>query len=209
MIDFIDLGCGSGGSIDWAKRKFNGGTHLGIEKYVVPYEKAVKNGYNVIQKDVVLDDTILPKCRFVTMLHFLEHLRNEDEVKKVILKSIDSATDFIFFKVPYFDADEYLKSLDFKFTWSDWIGHPTAITTTLIKRLLDENVLQYEIGYSHPVLNSDSNEIIPFSSPVDTIKYDTSLGIKKYVKLNNVFRETYCFVNINCPYWNELIRTNL
>ena len=136
-----------------------------------------------------------------------EHLKNENDVKKVVLKSIDSANDFIFIKVPYFDSDEYLKSLGFKFTWSDWIGHPTAVTTSLLKSILDDTTLQYHIGYLYTVLDSDSNEIIPYSSPVDTIIYHENLGQKKYTKFNNVFRETYCFININCDYWDKLITT--
>ena len=204
MIDFIDLGCGIGGSIDWAKAKFGGDTYLGIDSQLSDIQIATDHGYNVILNDVTNENFEFPKARYITMLHLLEHLKNENDVKNVIKKSIIATKEFICIKVPYFDSYEYLKNLGFKLTWSDWIGHPTHITTNLLERIINDLGYEYKIGYLEPVYDSNSDEIIPYTAPVDIIKYDESLGKKEYTEFMGVYRETYCFININCPYWKKL-----
>lgn len=207
MIDFVDLGSGEGGSIEWSQNKFGGKSHLGINNRLKECEIANSKGYNVIFGDIVNDD--FPNARYFTMLHVLEHLKTEEDVEKVIIKSVNAAQEFVFIKGPYFDCIDYLKSYDFKLTWTDWIGHSVAITTDLLKSILHKHNLKYEIGYLHPVIDSRSSEIIPITSPVDIIIYNENLGEKKYVTFQNVYREIYCFININCANWENIIKTNL
>jgi hypothetical protein len=208
MIDFVDFGCGIGGSIEWAKAKFGGETYLGIDNRTYEVSKAVEKGFNVILADLN-DEIDLPQCRYVTMLHFLEHLENEQTVKKNLKKAIKIASDFVFIKVPFFDATEYLKTLDFRLTWTNWKGHKTPITFEMLKNILNEFSVQFKIGYQYPVLNSDSKEIIPLSSPIDTLLYDEKLGLKKFVEFENVYREMYCYININCKNFKQIIKTNI
>ena len=209
MIDFIDFGCGTGGSINWVKTRFGGETHLGLTNREHEVETAIKNGYNVKLQDITNDDVELPKCRYVSMLHFLEHLKDEQTVEKVISKAINLASEFVFIKVPYFDQIEYLKNLGLRLTWTNWIGHPTAVTSEMLKNITDKFSKQAKIGFLYPIIDSDSNEIIPISSPVDTVLYDVKLEQKKHIELINVYRETYCFININCEKFEEIIKTNI
>ena len=207
MIDFIDLGCGVGGSIGWIQNRFNVKTHLGIDNRPNEVQKATDFGYNVVLGDIT--NEIFPKSRFITMLHLLEHLKDETAVEKIIKKSIESATEFIFIKGPYFDGMDYLKQFDLKITWTDWIGHTTIVNKNMLENIIRKNELEYKIGFQYPILNSTSDEIIPIASPIDTMLYDKSLGEKKYVEFEDVYREIYCYININCPNWNDIIKTNI
>jgi hypothetical protein len=209
VYDFIDLGCGIGGSIEWSKYRFGGKSHLGIDNRIHECKIAQEKGHNVILGDVTSDAFELPNAKYITMLHFLEHLKNEKEVENMIKKSIAAANEFIFIKGPFFDSTEFLKTLGFKITWTDWIGHPTAVTTNLLKSIMEKFDLQYEIGYLMPVFDSTSHEIVPTSAPIDTIRYDDSMGKKEYVNFIGIYREIYCYINVSCTYWNDLIKTKI
>jgi len=204
MIDFIDFGCGIGGSIEWAKAKFGGETHLGIDNRINEIQIATSKGFNVIFGDITSEEIKLPQCRYITMLHFLEHLKNEQQVEKIIEKAMKLANEFIYIKVPFFDATEYLKNLGFRLTWTNWIGHTTNVTAEMLKKIINKFSIQAEIGYLQPILNSKSNEIIPVDAPVDTIVYNELLGEKKYIEFEEVYRETCCLININCQRFEEL-----
>jgi hypothetical protein len=209
MVDFIDFGCDIGKSIRWAQTTFGGETHLGIDIKEADVQGAIKNGYTAIVGDLTDDALVLPNARYVTMLHFLEHLKSEEAVEKVIKKAIDVASEFIFIKVPYFDRMDYLKRLGFKLTWTDWIGHPTLITSDMLVRIMHKfgfGSTRYDLGYLDPVYTSESKEIIPYNAPVDSIVYDTAMGEKEYTEFKDIYRETYLLININCPSpkWNEL-----
>jgi len=206
MLDFLDLGCGSGGSINWGKR-FGGKTHLGIGDRVDELSKAVQDGYFVMCADITKVE--FPKVRYVTMLHVLEHLKDKNAVKKVIKKSIEAANEFVFIKGPTFENYDYLKSLGFKITWTDWFGHPTFVTADLLEWCLKDSGLSWVYGFQYPIPDSTSTEIIPYTAPTDTIIYNGSLGEKPYTEFENVYREIYCFININCLDWERIIRTDV
>jgi hypothetical protein len=205
MIDFIDIGCGTGGSIEWAKTKFGGSTHLGIDNREKEVKEATKNGYNVTLADITSEDVVLPQCRYITMLHVLEHLKNEEDVEKVIKKAVNAASEFVIIRSPSFDSIEYLQLLGFRLTWTNWIGHPTAVTTDMLKMITDKLGFKAETGHLMPVLNSVSNEIVPISSPVDTIVYDPSvLEAKKFVEFVDVYREVYYIINIGTSFLKQI-----
>lgn len=206
MLDFLDLGCGIGGSINWSKR-FGGETHLGVDDRINDLLKAVQDGYFVMCGDIMRIE--FPKVRYVTMLHVLEHLKDKHAVKKIIKKSIEAASEFVFIKGPTFENYDYLKSLGFKITWNDWIGHPTFVTAELLKWCLKDTGLSWLYGFQHPVWDSTSTEIIPFTAPKDTIWYNDSLGEKQFTEFENVYREIYCFINVNCSDWERIIRIDV
>jgi len=205
-FDFIDIGCGTGGSIGWANGNFGGpdSKYLGIDNREHEVSIARKAGLNVILQDVTEESYELPKCKFITMLHVLEHLKSEQDVENVIKKSIDAASDFIFMIVPSFDSKEYLKELGFKLTWTDWIGHSTAVTSDMFRRIAHKLGVEAIIKQSMPVHNTISEEIIPFDAPVDSIEYSKNMGKKEYAEFKNVYRETWCIINLNCPNWNDI-----
>lgn len=221
IFDFIDLGCGVGGSIDWVKANLGGKSYLGIDIRQAEWHKARSKGYNVLLADIASPNLILPKSKFVTMIHFLEHLNNEAEVEEVIKKALESAEEYIFIKGPTFKSNEYLKNLGFKLTWTDWRGHKCQIDRNMIYRVLHKcNIRDYQIEFTYhqQIKDSSSDEILPYSAPIDSLKYDESMGEKEPVEFDGVYREYTCKVTkvnrkyedfhpmlINVHEWGRLI----
>lgn len=197
LFDFIDLGCGTGGSIDWVKANLGGNSYLGIDIRQAECNKAKNNGYNVFLADVTSPALILPKSRFVTMIHVLEHLNNEAEVELVVRKALESAEDYIFIKGPTFKSNEYLKNFGFKLTWTDWWGHKCPVDKDMLFRVLHKcNVRDYQIdfAYHQEIENSLSPEIVPITAPTDSLKYEEQMGKKEVVEFTEVHREFTCKV---------------
>ena len=204
MIDFMDFGCGDGSSINWAKR-FGGNKGWGVEKN----SDKIKDRFDIINGDIT-KDIYLPRVRYTTMLHLLEHLYSEVDVEYVIKKAITHSSEFVFIKCPFFEKIEYLADLGFKITWTDWLAHSTAITEKLLSDILNKTGLDYYIGFQYPIEDSQWKEIIPKDAPVDTIWYSESLGKKEYVKFDEIYREIYCYINTgNIKYWDKLLTTNI
>jgi len=194
MIELLDLGCGNGGSIKHFQNMFNAQSHLGIDNDINDIIEAKKSGYDVALGDITKTD--YPQSNIVTSYHVLEHLHTLKDVETVIKKASKSATDFIYCVFPNFDDDKELESLGLKFTWSDWLGHPTKLTTVMIKSIVDKLGLIAYYGKLTPVQDSFHNEIIPFSSPVDTIYYSSELGEKQYIEFKGLYKETAVLITL-------------
>lgn len=210
MVDFIDIGC-SIGSIEYSKRIFGGKSFLGINIDSSVTKKCRKKGYSVIKGDITNLRARLPDCRYITSLHVLEHLRDEEEVLKVIKLSSKIAFDFIYFSIPNFDDDKYLESLGLKFSWSYYSAHKSKITTDIFKDIICSKLnLTAKFGKSILVNNSFDKEILPISAPIDTLFYSESLGKKEYIEFTNIYRENYAFIKLrDIDYWEELIKIKL
>ncbi len=214
-VDIVDFACGEGGSLGWARTVFGWDTLFGVDNYDGTLEKAFGYGYSrksfLCADLLTLDVTKIPKSRYVIMTHFLEHLKNDDECEVVIRKALQVADEFIFIKHPFFDGDEYLESIGFKFTWSDWPGtHDNKVTKKRLDAVLDKIGVEYVSGYVNPVIDSSDDKILPFDCPSGQPIYNEQIcGKKEIVKFENVFRETYAFININCKNFSELIKTDV
>lgn len=211
MLDFIDLGS-STGSIQYSKKIFGGKEYLGININSLIVEECCKKGFNVIKGDITdLNIEKLPTCKYITSLHVLEHLENEEKVFEVIKTTSKIALDFIYFSIPNFDDDEKLKDFGLKFSWTSYKGHKTKLTSEKLKNIIcDKLNLNAFFGKSILVKDSYDKEILPLTAPEDTIFYDKSLGIKKYIEFNNIYRENYVFINLReIEYFKELSKIKL
>lgn len=210
MIDFLDLGC-SIGSIEYSKKIFGGKSFLGVNINSSIVKECCEKGYNVVEGDITNLKIQLPKCKYITSLHVLEHLNNKEEALNVIKLYLKTAFDFMYFSIPNFDDDKYLESLGLKFSWSYYSGHKNKITTDIFKDIICNKLkLTAKFGKSILVKNSFDKEILPISAPIDTLFYDESLGKKEYIDFNNIYRENYVFIKLrDINYWEELIETKL
>lgn len=212
MLDGVDLGCGIGGSIEWAMHRFGGNRYLGFDSDAFDVKEARWHGFNAELADITHNKFIIPECRFITSLHTLEHLKDEDAIFKLLQKCVNSAKEFVFIKVPFFDEMDYLESLGVRLTWTNWITHTTAVTSAMLIRLLQRLQVGGVVGFLDPVENTLSKEIIPFDSPVDTLYYPDELRDSKIsMPLVNIYRETYCYININNTQekWDELMEIDI
>lgn len=214
-FDFLDLGCKTGGSIDYcAKRyrqsRFNTLNGLGIDINHENVQKAKKAGYQVIEQDI-LKLKLNHKFQFVSALDFLEHLPGISSAEQIIAKMTTLATDFLFIRHPSFEDIEYLASMDLKITWSDWRGHTALLRSYDYANIFNKlGYKQYCFVFKRPIWDSSSKFIIPLSAPIDTHEYTKDLGKKKHIKFAKpIYSQIDIFVAlkpIEFDRWNWIAR---
>ncbi|MCP4902316.1 MAG: class I SAM-dependent methyltransferase [bacterium] len=183
QVDFIDFGCGAGQSLSQAPDIFGACTGIGCDIDPKKIEEARKSGFEAFNVDILkIPDQ--PIVRFVTMIHFLEHLQGYRQAEAMITKACRISTEFVFLRQPYFDADGELMARDLKCYWSDWTGHTFSVTTLNLYRIfrdLQQNgdCASFTIGLYDPIESSDHEAIHPLCSPVDQHAFDASRHAKK------------------------------
>lgn len=172
--DFLDLGSGFGGCIDFAKKKLGGKRGVGIEIHKQRFLDLVAGGYPCVHGDITKIKFPKECVNFVTMSHVLEHLTNIEEAKHVVLSAIRAAKHFVFIEGPSFDFDQYLARFNLKFSWRDGHGHYTKVK---VLDVLDWIKLSQCAGFTlqieYPLISSsDSKDLHPLSSPSSVGDYN-------------------------------------
>jgi hypothetical protein len=169
--DFVDFGSSKGGSIEFSKQKLGGTRGLGLDIDAQKIATSRAAGFDVEQADVTqLDPSKVGTTRFVTMMHFLEHLNGVSFAEKCIVSAVNIADEFVFIRQPFFDADDYLAALGLKLYWSDWHGHRNHMKIAELRSVLDDLLLRkqirrYIIFRRTPVEDSNDPCVHPASSP--------------------------------------------
>ena len=174
--DFLDFGCSRGGSIDLAKRLFDANSGLGIDIAQNKIKEAIESGHDALLYDIH-ELPPRPLVRFCVMAHFLEHVPNRMDVIAFLEKAAAISREFIFIRQPYFDADGLLFQRGLKLYWSDWHGHPNAMTTLNFYSILSQmrsrkRIGNFSIHVGGPVTSSDHSAIHPVDSPRNQHNYD-------------------------------------
>lgn len=178
-MNFLDLGCGAGGSMEYCQKRI-GGEGFGIDLNFKQLSIARSRGFNVVQGDATQFDIFSRKFDYISMMDFLEHLPNKDVVHWVLARAMLLGKEFLWIVGPYFEKDDYLNSIGMKFTWSDWRVHTTRVTFDLVEDiLLLYGIREYCKFVFRPIKDSSSKFILPISAPVDTIAYDQSIHAEK------------------------------
>lgn len=206
--DFLDIGSSKGGSIDFARNKLGGKRGLGVDVNADNVKQARSRGYDCLHGDIAGMTFPANSVRFAVMNHVLEHMPLHKGYKAVeCAKTV--ATDFIYIRGPYFDADAYLRRRGLKFYWSDWHGHTCHLTTSLLKAVLRGLHLDdFSILGRTPVNDSLDDSIHPLDSPTDQHQYDSrEHPPKPSIRFNPpLHREIVCLVRLrDIPYWQELL----
>ena len=206
--DFLDIGSSKGGSMDFARSKLGGKRGLGVDLNPANVETMRLRGYDCLHGDISEMAFPAKSVRFAVMNHVLEHMPLPKGYKAVeCAKTV--ATDFIYIRGPYFDADAYLRRHGLKFYWSDWHGHTCHLTTSLLQAVLRGLHLEdFLILGRTPVNDSLDDSIHPLDSPIDQHQYDPhehppkpSMRFKA-----PLHREMICLVRLrDIPYWQELL----
>lgn len=120
----VDLGAGSGGSLQMAMRTF-GVPGVGLELLPNLVEEARARGLEVFRGDLFDLD---PSLRFdyVALDNVLEHLPDATTVEAAIALACQVARRVVHIRHPSFDHMEYLEGLGVKQYWTDWPGVHTA-----------------------------------------------------------------------------------
>ena len=196
-FDFADFGCSNGSSIEFGIKILKGRKGFGIDldPKKVASTKAV--GYDAIQGNFCNLDLPDSCVDFTILNHTLEHLPTLDFAKKAIENAVRISKKFVFIKGPFFDADDYLKSLELKFYWSDWSGHTLHLKAEQVMKILEEiNIPNYEI-YGRILLKSSKDATIhPLSSLKNQQHWELEKhGVKPILDFTQpVYREFFAIV---------------
>lgn len=214
--DFVDLGCGTGGSIDHCTRRFDAGKGLGFELDAGDASTAARTGHTVVRADVVATDVPARSVRFVSAMDFLEHLPDAETSCAVLERYAAAARDFVYIRHPSFEDVDYLASLGLKLCWTDWTDHPTMMRIADYERLFARlGWTEYAIVPRLLLPDSSSDQIVPLSAPRDTQVYDAAAhGPKPAVRFDRpVFSQFDIFIRrdpaMTDAAWREIVFTDL
>lgn len=179
-FDFCDFGCSNGGSIKFGQEILGGKKGFGVDIDPQKVIASRKSGYEAISGDFCDLDLPDQSVDFAILSHVLEHLPSLNHARLAIQNAIRVSKKFVFIQGPFFDADDYLKSLNLKFYWSDWTGHPLHFKSSHLIQILDDlQVQNYEVYGRVEIPNSSRPEIHPISSPKNQHDYELALHGKK------------------------------
>ncbi|EKF6289099.1 class I SAM-dependent methyltransferase [Vibrio cholerae] len=198
-VDFLDFGCSSGGSIEFAEKRFGGFKGLGIDISQKKVEKATSNGYLAINYNL----NQLPHKELVSfciLSHFLEHIPQREQVKKFIESAIRISKDFVYIQQPFFDVDGYLFEKGLKLSWSDWSCHPNRMSSIELWAVLrDLKLIGLDFNFSilvyGKISNSSEKYILDINCPKDFLYKEDGEDILGNIELEGVYKEVICLIS--------------
>jgi SAM-dependent methyltransferase len=185
---FLDLGCGSGGSIDHCERRFDARPALGIDYTKSEVLAARAAGY-VAYWCNFLDGRLPDKCvRFVSMMDALEHVRNDIPLEEVLNHVARCARDFLFIRHPSFESRDMadLAGLGLKIGWTDWSGHTNPLSIIDFEKAFAKLGWRDIVIIPHMFLHDTASpHIVPIECPTDTTHYDPAIHRPKPLRCFN------------------------
>ena len=176
--DFIDFGCSAGDSIPHCQRRFRARQGLGVDIDPAKIAKARSAGLHAVQADVAqlaktLGSTEGMRIKFVSMIHFLEHLPNARVAEEVMASAAKVGTDFLFIRHPSFEGEAQLAHLGLRQYWWDWTGHPNHLRVSDYCTMFDRLGLhQYFVRYHEPIWDSTHWTILRSDERKDQHSFD-------------------------------------
>lgn len=213
--DHLDLGCGPGGSIGYARRRFGAIRSLGVD-----FDRSRLPTGADPAADYLVDDastlSLPSKCvSFVTMMDFLEHLPDQGAAAAVLGNAGRAARDFLFIRHPSFEAVDSLARLGLKIAWTDVHWHPNPM------RIGDFHDVLGGLGWRDvrvvrrmPIADSNHEAILPLGAPPDQHRYDRDRhGPKPFHRFRRPLPGQYdLYVRLNPALpeerWREIVATS-
>lgn len=214
--EFVDLGCGAGGSLDHCMRRFGSTLGLGLELDAELVEEARCSGYDAVVADVTQVE--LPKhcVRYVSAMDFLEHLADEATAVGVLERLSPAARDFLFIRHPSFEDVDYLEALGFKLCWTDWTGHPNMMRLSDFKRVFERfGWNDYVVIPRLQITDTSHDQVLVLDDPRDVTKFDERLhSPKRIVGFDRpIFSQFDIIVRLNPDMdesaWQQVISSDL
>ncbi len=213
-FNFIDGGCGSGGSLAYCEKTFAGGRGLGFDASPSKIEAARAAGHRAYLADMISLELPERCVSFISFLDVLEHLPDIATTRSILENMASMARDFIFIRHPSFEDIDYLKTFGLKIDWTDWHGHPNMM-------LLDDfDALFRDLGWTasavfgqKPIMNSSHVSVVPEDAPRDTVGYDAERhGLKQNIRFDRVMYSQFdIFVRLNRDMsdseWGQITKT--
>ncbi len=179
--DQIDFGCSKGGSLQFGRDVLGGKNGIGLDIDPAKVKQTNEAGFEGALADVTELVAQRNSARFVTMIDFLEHLPGVEMAERCIEAACQAAKDFVFIRQPWFDSDGYLFSRGLKLYWSDWTGHPNAMTSLELYRTISRvsSAKRWRI-YARTLVESSSDPCVhPIDAPANQHDYDVQVHGQK------------------------------
>ncbi|AFZ50434.1 class I SAM-dependent methyltransferase [Dactylococcopsis salina] len=196
--DYLDFGCSNGGSLKFGKSYLGGTKGLGVDINPDKVRQALENDLSAVVADVTELSQLDNVVRFVTLFHFLEHLSGFSAARNCLDAAITASSDFVLVRQPCFESDGYLFERGLKLYWSDWTGHPYAMTTLDFYKIIRGNpkVKAWGVYGRKPISHSKDLAIHPLASPRNQHAYDPAQHpAKPMLPLSaNLFYELVVFI---------------
>lgn len=192
---FLDVGCKNGtrngGSFIAVSKKYGykPSDGLGIDINKKHIDEIIKTGKHAIVANA--ENIPFPDNSFELVIfnHVLEHMRNEEIGFKALSECIRVSSKHIFLGLPFFDEDEYLKSLKLKTFYSDWSGHTNKVHLKKLLEFIGDR--EYKLDMMKKLQDSFAMEILPLNTPRNSLEYNQEIhGIKDFIEFDrDIWRE--------------------
>ncbi|RJP61931.1 MAG: class I SAM-dependent methyltransferase [Ignavibacteriales bacterium] len=192
-FDFIDAGCGTGGSISYCKNLFGLKYGIGFDLNEEKINKAKSAGYSTYYANI-LEINFPPNCvSYASMMDFLEHLPNMQYAEQILFMLGFASKDFLFIRHPNFDDMDYLRNFGLKLTWTDWSGHTNMMKISDFIILFNKfGWLNYRIFPRTLITDSNHTAIIPLDAPRNLNSFDQiENGQKDFIEFDKPLYTQY------------------
>lgn len=208
--DFIELGCGRGGTLRYLTSRF-GGEGIGFDDNSERLEKAGRS--HVVACADITQLELPPRCvRFVALCDVLEHLPDVETAAGVLKSAGQAARDFLLIRHPNFDSDAYLASLGLRFDWSGWACHPNLMLLSDFRQIFESyGWKDFVIVNRKRISTSAHKAIVPLSVDKEARRYNPeTMPPKPIVKFTEpVYTQFDIFVKLKAkmptPEWRKII----
>jgi len=188
---FLDVGCKLGGSFNGISSRYKYLPEEGIgidinKKHINDFIKSGNHAFVASADDIPFVDN---SFELVIFNHVLEHMPNEKLGFQALRECIRVSSKTVVVGLPFFDGDDYLKSLKLKTFYSDWSGHKNMVH---LKKIIDFiGNTPHKITMKKKIENSFADEILPLSAPKNSHDYNQEIhGLKDYIEFDrDIWRE--------------------
>lgn len=195
----------------FAQQKLGGSRGVGLDIDQKKVDASRRAGFDAQLADVTgIDATSTGTVRFVTMMHFLEHLYTLEMAQKCIRSACSIADEFVFIRQPFFDADDYLAGLGLRLYWSHWHGHRNHMKAGDFQGILEDLLAQGQIRRfilfnRTKIADSDNPCVHPLSSPINQHQWEAGKhDPKEYCVFHTpVYREIGAVIHTRAPRLDE------
>jgi len=161
-IDFIDLGCDFGSTIDHCRGVFEGGSVVGIDIRDEGRKEIIEaKGNSMFLCENALVEIEHDSVRFVSGGHILEHLAGFGEASVMVNNAMNAAREFVFFNNPDFSGCNRLHELGFKYYWEEMNDHTFRITRDDMVELAKSTGHSFCVFSSNRMTDSNDSDLWP------------------------------------------------
>jgi hypothetical protein len=214
--DFIDLGGGSGNSLEFGASSLAGTSGIGVDVDHSAVSATIAAGFDAIQSNA--SKLALPpgSVRFALLFQLLSRTGGTAEARSCISVAVSAARDFVMIREPWFDSDGYLFTCGMKVFWSDLPGLKNKMSSLDIMSAVNgadqSRIVDFHIYGRGLIRDSRSSVVHPLRAPPGDREFDADRhDHKPYIEFTeSIYTETITIVRLNeAVSYDDLLRSVL